>query len=573
MSAVGTPGTAWPARPEAGLPVRPRPPADQVTRLLGWSSAAGIGSALLVMIVVAVGGPSRAVVHLPGPQPGPPWWLPMHPDATLVAVSLWSAVIVGAAGVGAGLAAVARGARPPVRLLVGVALAVAALFTVTPSAGSTDTLDYAAYGRMVVIGHDPYLMTPAQLRRLGDPVGLAAPRPWQHAHSVYGPLATLEQAAAAELGGTSVGRIIFWLKLWNVLAFGAVVLALDRLLRRDPVRRARAHLLWSVNPLLLWVLVAGGHVDAVAAAIGFAGLLVIGPRPGSRQAGKPGIAGKPGLARAAAAGALVGAATDLKVTFVLFGVGLAWAARRSPAALLAAAAAGLAVLVPSYLWFGPPAVTVLLDHGNATMDNLYRMVWHGFGHGGDVPGLMVVALPVFAAVALLLLWRLPDGGQASARALPRLAAHLALPAGLVRRDGVLPDRALPRHPARLAAARPAGGRHPLLDSRHAGPPAGPLAERDQPLGHVACRAACAAAGAGRGGGTVPDRRLVRRPAAAAQAPAAAAAPRLSARARGVSGRRTGGGGRAPAAPATAGARPAPPYAAGSRRSAGRPGRG
>ena len=41
------------------------------------------------------------------------------------------------------------------------ALAAATGLAVLPPAGLTDTLDYAAYGRMVAIGHDPYVMTPS----------------------------------------------------------------------------------------------------------------------------------------------------------------------------------------------------------------------------------------------------------------------------------------------------------------------------------------------------------------------------------------------------------------------------
>ena len=55
-----------------------------------------------------------------------------------------------------------------------------------------------------------------------------------NAVSVYGPVATAAEWGAAELGGTSLARITFWLKLEEALAFGAVILALDRLLRADP---------------------------------------------------------------------------------------------------------------------------------------------------------------------------------------------------------------------------------------------------------------------------------------------------------------------------------------------------
>ena len=71
--------------------------------------------------------------------------------------------------------------------------------------------------------------------------------------------------------------------MWNALAFALVVLALDRLLRAGPEARLRAHLLWSLNPLLLlWGLVAAGHVDAVAAAVGFLAVALVSPSLVSR---------------------------------------------------------------------------------------------------------------------------------------------------------------------------------------------------------------------------------------------------------------------------------------------------
>jgi hypothetical protein len=402
---------------------------DRLTRLLTWCAVAGIGGALTVMIALSVAGPSRAVIRLRPAQQGPLLFFRLDPPQMLVAVAIWSAVAAGGAGVAAGLAALARGARPvSPRLLAGAALAAAAALTVCPPAGSTDTLDYASYGRMVVIGHDPYVWTPRQLRLSGDPIGRVAPRPWQWDHSVYGPLATLEQAAAAWLGGTSPGWILFWLKLWNSLAFAAVVIVADRLLRRDPARRTRAHLLWSVNPLLLWVLVAGGHVDALAAACGLLGLLLV--RPGSGQAAggtwweRVAEAGDPGPVAGLLAGVLIGAAADLKITFVLFGLGAAWAVRKSPRALSCLAAGGSLVLVPSYVWFGPPAIMVLFDHSTATGDNFYRLFLRHPFTGGD-PRLIMVAVPVLIVTALLLMRRLPDGCPELPAARPAFVLALA----------------------------------------------------------------------------------------------------------------------------------------------------
>ena len=108
---------------------------------------------------------------------------------------------------------------------------------------------------------------------------------WANAVSVYGPVATGAEWAAAKLGGTSLARITFWLKLEEALAFGAVMLALDRMLRSDSAMRLRAHLLWSANPLLLWEIVAGGHTDGLAAAFGLLGVASMrtrgpdGPQP------------------------------------------------------------------------------------------------------------------------------------------------------------------------------------------------------------------------------------------------------------------------------------------------------
>jgi hypothetical protein len=409
------------ALPASALPASAPPASALPAGRLGRVALACIGSSLLTMIVVSAAGRSKAVVSLPRPGLGPPWWIPLHPAAWLVTVALWAAALAGAGGVTAGLVAARRGWRPPVKMLVVAALAATAALAVLPPAGSTDTLDYAAYGRMVAIGHDPYVMTPQQLRLSGDPVGAAAPTPWETKHSLYGPLATIEQGTAAILGGTSAARITFWLKVWNALAFALVVLALDRLLRADPAGRVRAQMLWSLNPLLLWGLVAAGHVDTVAAAVGFLALALVSPSlVGRGQAG-----GKPSVPAGLAAGALVGMAADIKITFVLFGLGIALAARRSVRTVLAAGAGALAVLVPSYLWFGPPAIAVLFyrDDG-ATSDNFYQLFSRPFGLARP-PDLLLVAVLVLVAVGWLLLRRLPDGAPGWPAIRPALALSLA----------------------------------------------------------------------------------------------------------------------------------------------------
>jgi hypothetical protein len=406
-----------------------RPGSPGLTRLTGWLAAAAIVAAVLIMILISAAGPSVSVPSLPRAS-GLPGWHSLHLTATFVTVSLWAAMVLGCAGVIAGLIAVARGARPRVRPVIAFAFLAVVVLTVLPPAGSTDSISYAASGRIAVIGHSPYVMTPLQLARTGDPVGQQIPfreipSTWSNTVSVYGPVATGAEWIAAELGGTSLARITFWLKLEEALAFGAVALILDRMLRNNPEMRLRAHLLWSVNPLLLWEIVASGHVDGLAAVFGLLGVAALRAR--SQQA-----AAEVAVGGAAVSGLLIGVAAGIKVEYVLIGAAVAWACRRSLRALAAAAAGFLVVAVPAYLAAGTPAIKVLITRGpGVTWDNMYQLLWRPvfgytqFSASKVPPHLEPVAYLLFAAVALLLLLRFPDRVPGLPAVAPALALSLA----------------------------------------------------------------------------------------------------------------------------------------------------
>lgn len=438
--------SAPPADPSGSPEVAHRPEVPhrpELVRLTAWLAAAAITASIVIMVGISAAGPNVSVPSLHRTS-GPPWWHSLHLTATFVTVSLWFAMVLGCAGVIVGLVAVARGARLPVRPVIALACLAVAALTVLPAAGSTDSISYAANGRMAVIGHSPYVMTPLQLKQAGDPVGRQIPfgeipSTWTNTVSVYGPVATGAEWVAAELGGTSLARITFWLKLEEALAFGAAILILDRMLRNNPEMRLRAHLLWSLNPLLLWEIVASGHVDGLAAVFGLGGVIALRARrqqPGPDQQPDPdqriSVDQQIGLGGAVASGLLIGVATGIKVEWALFGLAVAWACRRSLKALAAAAAGFLVVVVPAYLAAGTPAIKVLLTRSpGITWDTMYQLFWRPvlgytqFSVSSVPPHLALIAYLLFAAVAVLALLRFPDRVPGRPALTPALALSLA----------------------------------------------------------------------------------------------------------------------------------------------------
>ena len=327
-----------------------------------------------------------------------------------------------------------------------------------PPLGFTDMLDYAVYGRIAVLGHSPYQMTPAQLAATGDPVGAAAPVPWRHMPSVYGPVATLSEQAASALAGPSSARTIVWLKVLNGLAYLAVALALDRVLASDTAARTRAHLLWSVNPLMLWAVMAGGHLDGLAAAAGFLGLLCLR---------------RLGAARGLAAGLLVGAAIAMKAPFVLFLPAAGWAARRSPRTLAGTALGVVAVVVPAYLLAGRAAIKALVSRatGGPDLYQPWQLLTRTLAIHPATRFTDTAALAASVLLAVLLLWRLPSGPSGLPFTRPALALSLAWLICTPQQRPWYDAMILPAagadagHPARLDRLRPRARGGPGADSR------------------------------------------------------------------------------------------------------------
>ena len=293
----------------------PRLAADRAGKLGLAFSAASVA----LTFAVAVLGPSVMEPALPG-QPGqPPWGFAASPSPYLVVALAAAALAAGTAGLALTMSAARRGWSVPPRLILVAGIILAAALALVPPFGSSDHLSYAAYGRMVITGHDPYTTTPAALARLGDPVARAV-QDWRTSPSDYGSLATAGQALASWIGGTSVRLTVFVLSLLNVIAFAVTGLLLHRLARGDRARQLRAGLLWTANPLLLQVLVAGAHVDSQAIVFAVGALAVFALRiPNGSRPASPARQ----ILAAAGAGALIGLGFAVKPTMILVGAGLA----------------------------------------------------------------------------------------------------------------------------------------------------------------------------------------------------------------------------------------------------------
>lgn len=374
------------------------------------TSVAAIGISIGFMIASGVAGPRTGSAALPPAPPWPPWFVHVYPSAALWSIFLWLSELLGLCGLVVGLIAAKRGWRPK-HLIMGSVIAIIALMVIPP-VNNGDPLMYAAFGRITVLGHSPYVMTPGQLRSSGDPVGAVVPPLYWDLPSRYGPVATWTEAAASELAGDSAARTTFWLKVWNSLAYLTLVLALDRVARSDPAQRVRAHLLWSVNPLMLFSVMANGHNDVLAVAAGACAIFTLQ---------------RVELKRALMVGALLGLATAVKAPYALFGVSLAWTTRRSPRALAALIFGATAVLVPSYLLAGRAAISATAGLATVRPDLLWLDAARLIGWQDATARLNTVALIGSAVLATILLWRMPPGP----RNLPAIRVALSLALGLL----------------------------------------------------------------------------------------------------------------------------------------------
>jgi hypothetical protein len=304
---------------------------------------------LSVLIVLAVGsfGPTAAQAKLPG---GPAWLPPysfgIDPGPMSVTVLLMAGIIIGMVGLLFGLQALERGWRPDTRRLTRVGAALTVLMVLVGPMGSTDVLIYAGYGRLAATGRSPYVHTVRELMNAGDPVGLANTGiRWVDTTSVYGPVSTWLQTLAAWIGHGSVQVTVFVMTATCAVAYLITGVLLRRLAGGDELRQARVALLWTVNPVLLFIAVNSGHADTWGIVFAVASLWALSRRHWML------------------AGVLVALACAVKITFGIYVLALVIVLRRLPRKLAVVIVAGLITGGICYLTVGTSAIGSTLHAG------------------------------------------------------------------------------------------------------------------------------------------------------------------------------------------------------------------
>ncbi len=293
------------------------------------------------LLIVAAGllGPSVVVLTLTNRHAWlPSYWFDAKPNDWLVTMMIYVAIVLGGYGVFLATRALKNGWAPRIDRLVALGIGTTAAVTMVPPMASGDVLIYAAYGRIMSLGGDPYTTAPADTIRLGyDPVIAATERPWQGAKSVYGPIATWIQWFSSWVGGDSMQLTVWMLQLSVAVSLIVSGLLLMKLVGPDLVSKRRVIMLSLANPLLLWTVLAGGHNDAIAVMFAIIALVLM-------------------RRHIFLAGLMIGAAGGTKLSIGLVGIAMLWSLRADRRAMLKLCVGGAIAMAGLYAVVGLEAL-------------------------------------------------------------------------------------------------------------------------------------------------------------------------------------------------------------------------
>jgi len=375
-------------------------------------STLGLGALAVVVCAsawVAIGAASgRYLLELPGG--GAPSWIdgPLHGLSglfgSLGASGLSAAMLLLGAGY---LIALACARSLPLRWVLPAIVLANLAFTLGPTIVSTDVFGYVAYARELgAHGLNPYVSEPVSLGR----DHLLQFVYWKHQPSPYGPLFTF---LSVPLGLVSSIAALWLFKAAAGFASLAIVLLVIDAAKRRGVEPARAAILVGLNPLLLLYAVSGAHNDLLGAL-----LLALAIALALRR-------------REASAAAAVVAAAAIKLTLGLVLPFLLIGARRRGRAAWGAAAAVLALGVPTLILFGPHVFGQLHRISSdplfdTTFSGPDRLAWAlGSSIDSGVRAACFTGAGATALLALVWAWRGGDAIAAGGWALLGLLCSIA----------------------------------------------------------------------------------------------------------------------------------------------------
>lgn len=385
-----------------------------------WTTDGRLGFRMIIaatLVTIAIGfmGPSAVALRL-GPRNGsllPPWYLPagiVSLNEWVAVVSLWLGLTVGAVGLWICYRAVDGGWRPNIHRMFGLGVVLSTVTSLVPPLTSADALMYAAYGRLMYLGHNPYDMAPAEIfRQQYDPVMRWVEAPWQDTPSVYGPIATFSQWAAAALGGDNMHDVVFWLQMFALVPFVAIAFIAVKMAHGDPAFQTRAVLFTIMNPIMIWSVCAQAHNEPLTLVFAVAGLYFI-----RRNAWLAGIG--------------IGLAGCVKVSLVFYGIAMAWGYRYQLRNLIKLCVAAAVTIGLGYGLFAPQALFAAGRNTNYVSAGSWAEWFHELGKltVGDATSRRILSLAGLAGLFVI--------GWMLSRVLPWQTAPGAAPGTDPHRD-------------------------------------------------------------------------------------------------------------------------------------------
>ena len=384
-----------------------------------WRTHPRVGVGLIIGSTAGIAGvsffgPSAVTLSL-GPRYGsllPPWYIP---STWGIALGDWVAVVttyvciaVGAIGMWILMRALAAGWRPVPKKLLWLGMGLQIVVSLVTPLTSADVEMYAAYGRLQVLGRDPYEITVGEIFRTQyDSVLYWTERPWQDTPSVYGPVVSASQVLANRLGGASMHDIVFWLQMLCLIPMLIIGVLAYRLAAGNPMLQTRVAIFTLVNPAMLWAVTAQAHNEALAVMFAFAAIAAMRRWPWL-------------------AGLLIGIAGGAKVNMVLFGIAILWGYRREPRKVAVIAGTAAVPLLICYGLWQPAAL--LSAARNTTYVNAGAWAGPVFGFlshymSWNISKIIINAVGILMWVVIAaMLFRLLE-----VRPLPGIADHVLHP--------------------------------------------------------------------------------------------------------------------------------------------------